>query len=414
MKKWISIVLSLLLTLTVCAGCGSKDGSPDTNGGSGDANASGIYYELTGIPPDEPVMAVSGNQIPAEMYFYWLTYNCSYLEYNLMYSASMGMYTELFDEDGKLLWDADFMNGQTLSQYALEQAENRVKFYATVENAAKENGVTLTEEDQTAIEQNLTDAMEQAGGEEVFLQNLEMMGISQETFNRITSVTFLYDHLVELVMEEGSAFYLEPEAYAQQAAYADHILLSNKDAESGELLSEEEIAAKRQTAEDLLAQLQAAEDLPTLFAQLADEYSEDPGRASNPDGYLFGKGQMVQEFEDAAFSLKPGELSGIVETAHGFHILLSKDVLQKLEEEPEQKAVLAGDHLGAVLEEKMNSSEIIRSEKLAGFDIPEFYNAYTAKVESLNAAGSQPEDGGSSGADDDTGSSPSGGDGDQE
>ena len=67
------------------------------------------------------------------------------------------------------------------------------------------------------------------------------------------------------------------------------------------------------------------------FASLAKEYSDDPGSASNGGdlGY-FGKGQMVQPFEEAAFSLKPGEISGIVESDYGYHII---KVFDKIDEQ---------------------------------------------------------------------------------
>ncbi|MFQ6977036.1 MAG: peptidylprolyl isomerase [Oscillibacter sp.] len=62
--------------------------------------------------------------------------------------------------------------------------------------------------------------------------------------------------------------------------------------------------------------------MASYFAELADEYSEDPGRESHPTGYTFTTGSMVQEFEDAAYALSEGEVSEVVESSLGYHILL--------------------------------------------------------------------------------------------
>lgn len=70
-------------------------------------------------------------------------------------------------------------------------------------------------------------------------------------------------------------------------------------------------------AEEVLVKVKAGED----FATLAKQYSQDTTASAGGDLGFFGKGKMVPEFETAAFALKPGEVSGLVKTVYGYHII---------------------------------------------------------------------------------------------
>ena len=75
----------------------------------------------------------------------------------------------------------------------------------------------------------------------------------------------------------------------------------------------------RQKAEEVLREVQAK---PAAFAELARKHSDDPGSASQGgDLGFFGRGMMVKPFEDATFALRDGEVSGVVESDFGFHII---------------------------------------------------------------------------------------------
>jgi parvulin-like peptidyl-prolyl isomerase len=82
--------------------------------------------------------------------------------------------------------------------------------------------------------------------------------------------------------------------------------------------SEAEIAQAKKQIEDIKKELENGAD----FAELAKKYSQDPGSAPNGgDLGFFRRGQMVKEFEDAAFSLEPGQISDPVRTQFGFHLI---------------------------------------------------------------------------------------------
>ena len=99
---------------------------------------------------------------------------------------------------------------------------------------------------------------------------------------------------------------------------ASHVLIQYK----GSLRAAPTITRSKEEAKKLAADIAAKAKKGQDFAALAKQYSDEPG-AKDRAGSLgkFGKGQMVKPFEDAAFALKPGEVSGVVETDFGFHVI---------------------------------------------------------------------------------------------
>ncbi|WP_396432674.1 SurA N-terminal domain-containing protein [Limnohabitans sp.] len=105
----------------------------------------------------------------------------------------------------------------------------------------------------------------------------------------------------------------------QEQRRASHILVTAlKDAPQAERTQ------ARAKAEAMLADLRKD---PSRFAQLARDNSDDPGSASNGgDLDFFAKGAMVKAFEEAAFALKKGDISSVVESEFGFHIIQLTDI----------------------------------------------------------------------------------------
>ncbi len=93
--------------------------------------------------------------------------------------------------------------------------------------------------------------------------------------------------------------------------HASHILISRG-------TSDKDKAAAKEKAADILAQLRKA---PKSFGALAMKYSQDPSGAKGGDLGTFGRGAMVKPFEDAVFGMKVGQISDLVESEFGYHII---------------------------------------------------------------------------------------------
>ncbi len=107
------------------------------------------------------------------------------------------------------------------------------------------------------------------------------------------------------------------EAYKSKYITAKHILIPSVNLETGEALSDEEIKATEKLVLEISEKLKNGED----FDKLMKEYSKDTGLAHYPDGYTFTTGEMVAEFETAAFNLKENEVSKPIKTNYGYHII---------------------------------------------------------------------------------------------
>ena len=153
--------------------------------------------------------------------------------------------------------------------------------------------------------------MTQAGFEESYDQFLSALrdktGMSDADFKKTIEAELLRQKMGDVVGEEVSTS--EPQVQAR------HILVET-----------------REEAEAVLERLDGGED----FAALAEELSQDPGSAqAGGDLGWFPRGVMAPEFEEPAFSLSPGEISDVVETTFGFHIIEVEERDDNRELEPD-------------------------------------------------------------------------------
>ena len=396
-KRLLSAALALALGAGLLSGC-SKGGDPSSSGSSqGSASpareetidlsqVTDPYLTAAGIPGDTVVARVGEYDITAGELLYRL--NAQVEQYLYQYQSMGFSLTEL-------PWDMD-IEGRTLEEVILEDALQTAAWFRLAPELGAGEGLELSQEELDYPNQVVQAFTKELGSEELMHHYLWYQMVTREVFIRLCQAGSMHQMLQNKYFGEDSGHYptdAEAAAYAQDelGCYrAKHILLSTVDAETREPLEQAVIAQKKATAEDLLAQLRAAQDPVALFDQLMNQYSEDPGLATAPDGYDAYKGQMVPEFENAALALKDGEISGIVESEFGYHIIL------RLPLELDQfRSELAAVWMQEKVDKWLEEYPVQATGELEKIDLPSFrekvvliQNAVSQEWQELGSAGS--------------------------
>jgi parvulin-like peptidyl-prolyl isomerase len=194
-----------------------------------------------------------------------------------------------------------------VERHAIQMGERRLLLDAAIETKT----VVSPEELDAALNYQYS----RAGGQEAFQKALYDNGLDEEEFKEnIRSDLVIQNYLNALLAQEITVTDEEILASYEQdkTATARHILFLT------EGKTEDEKAEILKRMEALLARARSGED----FAGLAKEFTEDPGSKESGGLYEnFGRGYMVKAFEDAAFSVPVGEISDVVETEYGYHII---------------------------------------------------------------------------------------------
>ena len=216
------------------------------------------------------------------------------------------------------------------------------------------------------------------------------MCITDEGMRDMSTVGVLYNQMKDGLFREGGEYAPAEDALTSYAVENDllcakHILLMTQDMTTGEALPEADAAAKKAQAEDILAQLQAIEDpaeLEAKFDELMNEYSEDTGLSTHPNGYVFTAGEMVAEFEEATRALEFGAVSGIVESSYGYHIIMRLDPAESEEVQTQWQA----GQMDALIQQWTEEAVIETTETYDNLTTAEFYANLTAYRETIAPA----------------------------
>jgi parvulin-like peptidyl-prolyl isomerase len=175
-------------------------------------------------------------------------------------------------------------------------------------------------------EMQYTNLVARFPSQEAFLRQLKAVGMTVEelrakaTQEAVAKATLKRELNISVTEDEAKDYYAKHPADFEEPekAHVRHILLMTVDPSTRTQLPTNAVAAKRKQMDDLVKRIKAGED----FDKLAKEYSEDPGSKDN-GGELpeFGRGDMVPEFEAAAFALNKDQVSDLITTMFGFHVI---------------------------------------------------------------------------------------------
>lgn len=230
------------------------------------------------------------------------------------YMLNSGALTSLDDFD----WnapdaDTDMTTIEVVKGTALETL---VPIYALI-SEGKKNGIVLSDDEEKQIADWVAKQKEYYGDEfeEVLLKN----GYASEDV--LVKVQRLQLYMQKVYTDAGNDIskYVSENDFSKydsgDKVTVKHILVQFDSDENGNVSEEAKLKAKDK-AEEVLAKINSGED----FDSLIDEYNDDPGQGE--DGYTFANdGTMEQAFADAAFALEIGDVSDLVETSYGYHII---------------------------------------------------------------------------------------------
>lgn len=363
MKKFAAILLALVLALGCMTGCGSSN--------KGDT-----------------VMSVDGVDVSFDEYMYYLKTAASTLTSYYQSSTGGGV-----DWEGVCIYDKTKTNAEWCINEALYNAAQA----CVIMSKGKSMNCLPTDEQLQTLDDNIATIRknyeDQDDPDAAFESALNGQGFTLDTFKQINKVNFtlanifasLYGENGEKVSEETLKGYIEENGFMTSA----HILFKTSEDVEGDdgktttkELSDDEKAEKKAKAEKLAKELQAIKDdeqRKEKFFEYMKEYSEDPGKESYPNGYCFTEGVMVTEYTDATKALADYEVSDVVESKHGYHIIMRLPTTANDVDVSNQYGYTLGQMAASFdFDDEMNSWDVASKAKFNSqyekFDFTQFFS----------------------------------------
>ena len=274
--------------------------------------------------------------------------------------------TSLFDENTTRLPKAtlntivDVENNINAETYLRNKTEENLKIAGAIKKIAKENGIHLDSQAYAELKEDKDNFIEKLGGKLSFYKFLWDNRTSEKAYDNIAEIDKLYKLVYDSLYAEGKSKDLtDKEKYTVKNNYeleykkARQIFLLTVDTETKKEISPTITEQKKFLAESLRAELNENSD----FNEYIKKYSDDATGKEPPYDMYFKSGQLLKILEETVDDLKENEISGVVKSEYGFHIIrrdpLDNEYLEKMYEDKRE------DNFLTDISDEIKNSKII-------------------------------------------------------
>lgn len=281
---------------------------------------------------------------------------------------------------GSQIWEAN-SNNITLEDNVKDVVLAKLAQLKCMQLLAREYQITLTEEETNKVKVATNEYYEALTEEEI-----AAMGINKDTvellYREYLLATKVYEYMIQDVNPEIS------DDEARSIKVQSILIKTNYVDENGKLVpySEEE---KKEAKQKALTVVEKVEE-GIAFDELVDDYNED-----SQSIYSFGKGDMEEAFETAAYNLDTDEVSGVVETQYGYHIIKCLSTFDEMETNANKQKILTQRKNEAfneayqeyvlglskyINEESFEDISLLKEENVTTSNLFEVYGKYFSEV----------------------------------
>lgn len=292
LKKVAACVSAAALSVSMLTACGNQK-TPEL--------AEGAVTSLSDEETQKVALNVNDTEISAGELQYYI-YNAAMMT---IYNIDKNFNGDLTNFD----WDQK-VDGKPIEEAILNTAiDNAAADCVTIEKG-KENGISLSDDEMSQVETSISSYISQ-NGEEMFNLSMNSMAINgADDYKKLYSQIVGAQKADEDIQNNFDKYAPDKDKLkkykSDKKVTVQHILIQN---------NSEKQENPEEAINSVLERAKAGED----FVALMNEFNEDPGETEA--GYTFGPGEMVKEFEDAAFALDYDQISDVVKSDYGYHII---------------------------------------------------------------------------------------------